>query len=113
MARPLRITYPGAFYHVTCRGNERKDIFKSKRDREKLIEYFESADTASLKDIFAEVESAFGTQVFLSRNIKMFLCQRYTGEKLKDIGTYFGIGESGVSQACRRWGLTSKKKNSP
>ena len=30
------------------------------------------------------------------------LCQRYTGEKLKDIGTYFGIGESGVSQACRR-----------
>jgi hypothetical protein len=32
----------------------------------------------------------------------MFLCQRYTGEKLKDIGTYFGIGESGVSQACRR-----------
>jgi len=33
MARPLRITYPGAFYHVTSRGNERKDIFKSKRDR--------------------------------------------------------------------------------
>jgi hypothetical protein len=22
MARPLRITYPGAFYHVTSRGNE-------------------------------------------------------------------------------------------
>ncbi len=43
MARPLRITYPGAFYHVTSRGNERKDIFKSKRDREKILEYFESA----------------------------------------------------------------------
>ena len=37
-----------------------------------------------------------------ARNVKMFLCQRYTGEKLKDIGTYFGIGESGVSQAIRR-----------
>jgi len=24
----------------------------------------------------------------------------YTGEKLKDIGTYFDIGESGVSQAA-------------
>ena len=35
MARPLRINYPGAFYHVTSRGNERKDVFKSKRDREK------------------------------------------------------------------------------
>ncbi|MDY6845063.1 MAG: transposase [Thermodesulfobacteriota bacterium] len=43
MARPLRITYPGAFYHVTSRGNEGKDIFKSKRDREKFLEYFESA----------------------------------------------------------------------
>ena len=43
MARPLRITYPGAFYHVTSRGNERKDIFKSRRDREKFLEYFESA----------------------------------------------------------------------
>ena len=24
MARPLRIAYPGALYHVTSRGNERK-----------------------------------------------------------------------------------------
>ena len=38
----------------------------------------------------------------LARNIKMFLCQRYTGEKLKVVGTCFAIGESGVSQACRR-----------
>ncbi len=37
MARPLRITCPGAFYHVTSRGNERKNIFKSKRDREKFF----------------------------------------------------------------------------
>jgi len=26
MARPLRITFPGAFYHVTSRGNERKIV---------------------------------------------------------------------------------------
>jgi putative transposase len=43
MARPLRITYPGAFYHVTSRGNERKAVFKSKRDRERFLEYLESA----------------------------------------------------------------------
>jgi len=43
MARPLRITYPGAFYHITSRGNEQKDVFKSRRDREKFFEYFESA----------------------------------------------------------------------
>ena len=43
MARPLRIIYPGAFYHVTSRGNERKAVFRSKRDREKFLEYLESA----------------------------------------------------------------------
>lgn len=43
MARPLRITFPGAFYHVTSRGNEQKAVFKSKRDREKFLEYLGSA----------------------------------------------------------------------
>jgi len=57
MARQLRIEFPGAFYHVTSRGNERKAIFKS---------------------------------------------HRYSGRKLKEIGTYFDIGESGVSQTTRR-----------
>jgi putative transposase len=62
----------------------------------------EFVEKASLKDIFAEVEYVFGKHASLNRNVKMFLCHRYTGEKLKDIGTYFGIGESGVSQACKR-----------
>ena len=43
MARPLRIEYPGALYHVTSRGNEQKDVFKSQRDREKFLSYVESA----------------------------------------------------------------------
>lgn len=43
MARPLRIEYSGAFYHVTSRGNEQKDVFKSQRDREKFLSYLESA----------------------------------------------------------------------
>ena len=34
MGRPLRIEYPGAFYHVTSRGNERKAIYKAARDLE-------------------------------------------------------------------------------
>jgi REP element-mobilizing transposase RayT len=38
MARPLRIQYPGALYHVTNRGNERKPIFKDDTDRLKFLE---------------------------------------------------------------------------
>lgn len=33
MARPLRIEYAGAVYHITSRGNERKPVFKSDQDR--------------------------------------------------------------------------------
>ena len=33
MARPLRISYPNAFYHVTCRGNDRRVIFRDDHDR--------------------------------------------------------------------------------
>ncbi|MEA3417739.1 MAG: hypothetical protein U9R02_16615 [Thermodesulfobacteriota bacterium] len=59
-------------------------------------------DKVSLKDIFDEVESVFGKEPALGRNVKMFLCRKYTNEKLKSIGAYFRIGVSGVSQACRR-----------
>ena len=37
MARPLRIEYSGAWYHFTCRGNERNKIFKDDQDREKFL----------------------------------------------------------------------------
>lgn len=43
MARPLRIEFAGAFYHITARGNERKDIFKSISDRDRFLSYLESA----------------------------------------------------------------------
>ena len=34
MARPLRIEYPGAIYHVTSRGDRREDIFLTDEDRQ-------------------------------------------------------------------------------
>jgi putative transposase len=33
MARPLRIEYAGAVYHITSRGNEKKAVFRSDQDR--------------------------------------------------------------------------------
>jgi len=43
LARQLRIEYPGALYHVTSRGNEKKDIFRSIKDRDKFLSYLSSA----------------------------------------------------------------------
>jgi len=43
MARPLRIEYEGAFYHVTSRGNDRKKIFFSPTDYKKFLSYLSDA----------------------------------------------------------------------
>lgn len=45
MARPLRIEYEGAVYHVTARGNERSKIFFTKRDHQKFKEYIAEAQS--------------------------------------------------------------------
>jgi len=39
MARPLRIEFPAAFYHVLNRGNTGMNIYSSERDREKFLDY--------------------------------------------------------------------------
>ncbi len=41
MARPLRIEFAGALYHITSRGNERKAIYFSDADREQFLETLE------------------------------------------------------------------------
>lgn len=37
MARPLRIEYPGAVYHITSRGNALKKIYSDEQDKEKFL----------------------------------------------------------------------------
>jgi putative transposase len=41
MARKPRIEYPGAFYHVICRGNQRQVIFRSDADRKYYLDRVE------------------------------------------------------------------------
>jgi putative transposase len=38
MSRPLRIQFPGAIYHITCRGNNKQDIFLREEDAELFLE---------------------------------------------------------------------------
>lgn len=41
MARPLRLEFENALYHITSRGNERKDIFIDDADYAKFFSYLE------------------------------------------------------------------------
>lgn len=43
MARPLRVEYSGAFYHVISRGNSREKLYTSTKDYEKFLQYLEKA----------------------------------------------------------------------
>jgi len=38
LPRPPRLEFPGAVYHVTARGNERRDIFRGDRDRQDFLD---------------------------------------------------------------------------
>ena len=50
MARALRIQFAGAFYHITCRGIERRDIYKDDTDRRKFLALlFESLETYQVR----------------------------------------------------------------
>jgi REP element-mobilizing transposase RayT len=44
MSRPLRIEYAEAVYHVTCRGNARKSIFKDDKDRGMFLNILEEVN---------------------------------------------------------------------
>ena len=37
MARPIRIQYPGAVYHVMARGNQGQDVFRDDQDRKTFL----------------------------------------------------------------------------
>jgi putative transposase len=39
MARPLRIEFPDALYHVTSRGNEKRPIFRRASDRQVFLDF--------------------------------------------------------------------------
>jgi len=43
MARPLRLEYPGAVWHVTSRGNNREDIYRDDEDRLMFLSIFAEA----------------------------------------------------------------------
>lgn len=60
------------------------------------------APRVSMEAVFDEVDAVFGNDPVFTRNLKIYLCHRHTGEKLKSIGNHFGISDSAVSHASKR-----------
>jgi REP element-mobilizing transposase RayT len=55
MARPLRIQYENAYYHVTCRGNSGQAIFSNDVDRSTFLELLERSSDIYQTEILAYV----------------------------------------------------------
>lgn len=51
MARPIRVEFAGAVYHVMARGNEHREVFRDDKDRQRFLETVE------------EMVERFGTRV--------------------------------------------------
>ncbi len=62
-----------------------------------------------LGEINKYVEKSIPEDPVLLKRVQFYICHRYSGQKLKDIGTHFGIGESGVSQSSRRVAMQMNK----
>jgi hypothetical protein len=55
-----------------------------------------------IADIKAVSEEAFPEDSRLARMAGIYLCWRFSGAKLKEIGDLYGISESGVNRSCDR-----------
>jgi len=62
-----------------------------------------------LKYIEHVVNSALQSDEKIARQIKLHLCHRFGDRKLREIGEWFGVSESGVTQVSRR--IRIKEKN--
>lgn len=65
MARPLRIEYEGAFYHIIQRGIERRNIFISEKDKGRFFSY--------LNGSFAAYSAIFHSYVLMDNHYHLIL----------------------------------------
>lgn len=132
MARPLRIEYEGAFYHITARGNERKRIFFGKGDYDKFKEYLLEAQdkygyrlhcyvllgnhyhlvietpNGNMNKVLHYINGSYANYMGGKdlRDMAIYLLKRHTSVLNRQIGDLFeGLTYSGVSKANQRFSM--------
>jgi putative transposase len=83
--------------------DEIKDRFlRVRRNDRELPVLRATMDRPSLETIEQTVNSELELDEKLARQIKLFLCHRHSGLKLREIGDRFNVSESAVTQASHR-----------
>ncbi len=78
-----------------------KFLKEAQADRE-LPSVRQLACRPGFEAIRSAVEDLFMEDRAKARRVGLYLCRRYTGLKLREIGAAYGVGESAVTQASRR-----------
>ena len=94
MARPLRIEYAGALYHVTSRGDGRNDIYLDDQDRRRFL------------DILSEVRERFNWVV----HAYCLMSNHYNLLELHGVKSCKGSGLTFNMMSCMGSGLTFSQK---
>ena len=68
MARPWRIEFEGAYYHILSRGNEQRDIFYDDKDRMLFIDTLGEVSDRFDVDVFAFVLMSNHYHILLRTN---------------------------------------------
>lgn len=58
------------------------------------------------EEILKAVAAVMGETEKLARQVGMYLCHKYSGKKLREIGNFFNVGETAIAEARR---LLSRK----
>ena len=88
MARPWRISYAGAKYHVTSRGNGRRKIFFGPDDYGRFRD--------RLQSVAAEDLTVHGIRAGLAKKVAVELCCEFTRQSQRQIGLHFGYTSDGA-----------------
>jgi len=97
MARPLRLEYPGALYHITSRGNARQDIYldevplPTRPTKFEIIETLSKAYGITINELVERYNSeAYQTSVYLLR--------RVVNMDPKAVASTFGVSTARISR---------------
>jgi putative transposase len=70
----------------------------------------ELANRPSMDEIVTTIKAELIESDELIRNVSIYSCQKYSGQKLKEIGERFGISDAAVSATSRRLVLKAEKE---
>jgi hypothetical protein len=57
----------------------------------------------TIEEIRQTIDGVFVNEPWLAQKAALYVCHKFSGRKLKEIGMSFGVGESAVSQTSRRF----------